>query len=120
MWGAHGDELEHGWLRTELCKSSEKKSTLAEPDPSVAACQQRVCLHQPASPLHLLLHPHEHGVVSLLLPALPQHQVDHVHSWHGGFEGFNKTKTGAMVIVNPMHCHYGQVLAQISMVVCNV
>ena len=50
-------------------------------------------------------------MVSLLLPALSQHQVEHVHSWHGVFDGGDEAKTRHVVVIDPVHCHHGQVLA---------
>ena len=53
MWRANGDQLKHGWFRTELCKSPEQEPSLAVTNPSVAPCQEGVSPHQPAGPFNL-------------------------------------------------------------------
>ena len=53
-------------------------------------------------------------MVPLLLPALPQHQVDHVHSRHGLLDGGDEAKARLVVVVDPVHRHHWQVLALVA------
>ena len=53
-------------------------------------------------------------MVSLLLPALPHHQVDHVHSRQGPLDGGDEAETRLVVVVDPVHCHHWQILALVA------